>query len=216
MNRWDVFGQYSPREHERLTAQSFNRYVDNSGNGFWTPGCRHWALRRLQTANTGQDTWSAFKSEVHFNRAGGNETAEQRDAARRASRVAYEEYISSELAKFHAALSGQKKKRKKPDCAGALDALGKVTHSWQDFFAHAVHETRGFSGSPYPFPNTPWNPGRYWPSSWPGEHPLRAEPVPAGTPEYAARYDAAVDFVWFRYLETLSIWIELCWCECGQ
>jgi hypothetical protein len=109
-----------------------------------------------------------------------------------------------------------------PAMTTRLIALGFLSHSYQDFYAHAVRldmkgATRinvtdprallcgsenshwpGFSAFADvndPVSGNPEIPGPFIPSSWPAEHPSNAEPVLLTSPEGLARYKAAKDFL---------------------
>jgi len=125
-----------------------------------------------------------------------------------------------------------------PKCPESLTDLGMVSHSWQDFYAHAIRRDGlgGRESSPAPGwvawtalppipPRTgdPRNRANFWPSSYPGEHPgpsvvrpLGTEPLTYGSAEYNARFREAEAFTRQRYSRHLPLWWKKCACWCNQ
>jgi hypothetical protein len=100
--------------------------------------------------------------------------------------------------------------------------LGRISHAWQDFYAHAVAAT----GPLLPVWGAGLNPGDpdvpgvdikppsfYWPSG--GEHGLNGEPAEKdGTTGEASRKMDSIYFVTGKYATYLPIWDNACRCFC--
>jgi hypothetical protein len=92
-----------------------------------------------------------------------------------------------------------------------------LSHSWQDFFGHAIHSINGFVD---PAVGSPDNPGDSWPSSYHnmslfsqnGEHRNLVEPSSADS----QRYQQAIDYVERRFTAALPAWLMGCKCECEK
>jgi hypothetical protein len=143
----------------------------------------------------------------HFNRKPG--------ADPQAAIADYSAYIDGELQTFSSNLQQPTKRM----CYNSLMALGRVTHSWEDFYAHAVLEPQ--DGGPPTFnawsagvSGTPDSPGLLLPSTYPGEHPAIGEPVDQDSPEGKQRIDAAKDFLSSKLSELLPQWLDACRCPC--
>jgi RHS repeat-associated protein len=106
--------------------------------------------RYIMEGNFSQDRDNLFRDERHFTRPQDAQTrAAENDAefgverARSTRRIngavwdiKYEEYLRSEEKTFFG-LSSQR------NVGGSLMSLGRLTHSWQDFFAHAIRIDQG-------------------------------------------------------------------------
>jgi hypothetical protein len=199
----DPFGLWS--DHGALTRQSFDA-LDLAT----TDRCKKRILKRLVGANEDQDSLFGHGSifgpgwdhRRHFNRAS---TQKPGDARRE-----YNEYLEYEEREFRKYVRGATRS----DCKKALDALGRLTHSWQDFFAHAYHETLGWNVWNNDVAGTPDSPGALYPSSWPGEHPLGAEPISPGHADYDFRRRAADMYVRGRLGPLLNAWLDNAKCKC--
>ena len=74
----------------------------------------------------------------HFNRtAYDNETPRERQDRRVSARNAYAHYLQDEEVSFDYI----------PECWERLNALGRLSHSWQDYYGHGIDTSMGFSGS---------------------------------------------------------------------
>ena len=223
INRIDPFGQFSAGDHATLTRLSFweAMYVlDNPGGA----PCQQKMVHTLVHANTWQDILHPFDLRRHYNRsiwADGFDAKLQADQA-------YEDYLGLERGRFDRVL-GQPATRL--TCWYALRALGRMTHSWQDFYAHAIRRDGqgGIEpGSPSPaegwlawsqgVTGTPLSRGNFWPSSYSifggGEHPAWTEPIVHDGAEYFARRDGAEVFVQQQFVDYLGRWLEKCKCYC--
>ncbi|RKY14626.1 MAG: hypothetical protein DRP63_08195, partial [Planctomycetota bacterium] len=160
----------------------------------------------LLEANFSQDKGKAFLELFrHYNR----EPNEERWLAR----FRYNLYILRELCNYMLHLLGGR-------CKQALQALGRLLHSWQDFFSHAYHAKHGWDAwtARPPEKGTPDEPNDLWPSSYPGEHPkiflreIELEPVFRLDAEFRARYNDAKAYTRKKLEELLPLWLPRCRC----
>jgi hypothetical protein len=210
----DLFGLWASilGEHDALTHASFGAALRSDPLRRLDSRCSLKILKALQGANNDQDKSTAFsENQRHYNRDyARKETPAQQKAGRAVWRKKYGDYIASEVGQFDSQL-----KQPKSGCQLALQALGRLSHSWQDFFAHAINAQSGWSNGPNAFPVTPASQGDYWPSSygsWWAEHPKDDEP-PYSSPERQRRWEAATAYVRDQYVQQLSRWVEQCQCE---
>jgi len=179
-------------------------------------GCEEWVTDTLVDANRGQDLgkWPRSDHEKHYiqDRAWQPEDAERM----------YQKYLGQERTEFAARLGDDP-----PDCQKALQALGRLLHSWEDFFAHACRR-RMFCGrtnerawvlwsAERPVTATPDANTKVRPSMWLGEHQY-VEPTKKWPEEYAARLQAAKDYDRETFGPMFDQWWRKCrcWCLDGQ
>ncbi len=127
-------GRNGPSTHRAITRDAFNQAFSGT-NGF--PNCAARVLNRLITANEGQDvgggpfsgaTQPGQQNFRHYCRVDGQSKANA-DAA-------LSGHISGEINTFCNRIN-----RKNPtqgDCNDALDAIGRVSHTLEDFYSHAI------------------------------------------------------------------------------
>jgi hypothetical protein len=226
VGRIDALGRFSRQDHADLTTLSFTDAMYVLGNQV-APPCWERMRRTLVHANVWQDIWGFFDMRRHYNREVSDEEDSQKEAADRN----YETYLLREEIRFRMSLSPS------PSgigCWRSLRALGRMVHSWQDFYAHAIRRdggggpepgslsdaegwlawTKGVTGTPRPSASR----SRFWPSSYSlvggGEHPPAAEPIVHGGAEYLARYNAARDYSRQQLEARLPLWLERCRCFC--
>jgi len=204
INRVDPTGLWSGKEHTSLTREALNQAFPYKLSGDLLK-CKNYVQDRLTQANLGQDQVDAFKeNRRHYNRDL-TETAANGDAV-------YTLYLKNEEAAFKHALS-----KTPAACDDALAALGRMSHAWQDYFAHAVLASTGAAGPAWsaspPITGTPdaLNP-QLMPSSWGGltswgEH---GRTEPADRDARQRRYDDARDFVAAKYDSYLKQWFAKC------
>ncbi len=221
VTEFDAFGLFLSGTHRRLTREA----LDASGVKL-SEKCKDKIYNVLADANTGQDHGAAFDAlERHFNRPYHKlETWNEVVSRRKAWDGKFSAYVSSEVQAFGQSLSGSP-----ANCKGALEALGRASHSWQDFYAHAISSahtpfhkklvgfqawTLGYGGSPDYHP-------QLWPSSYnspyawdEGEHPNRHEPVSGH--EAQLRESAAASFVAGKYGTLFQQWLKACPCWCDS
>jgi len=124
------------------------------------------------------------------------------------------------------------------DCEAALKALGRLSHSWQDFYAHAIRSdgTGGnenspapgwvawtyvdpATGKPAPVTGSPEDTSDFNPSSYgnfDSEHPKYKEPLIKDGAEYKARYDAAQAYTQSQFQQMIPQWWAKCGCWCNE
>jgi hypothetical protein len=105
----------------------------------------------------------------------------------------------------------------KHDCKKALRALGHLSHSWQDFYAHGIHAQGGWESGGW-LVDTPDLVFGFVPSSYgslDAEHPLFWEPRFSAS-EYLLRKSGAERYVQWRYESFLPAWAAVCSCECDR
>ncbi|MBI4713380.1 MAG: hypothetical protein HY762_08805, partial [Planctomycetes bacterium] len=128
----------------------------------------------------------------------------------------YGDYIATEEASFCDDLI------EPPECEEALNALGRVSHSWQDFYAHAMSLGTTFLGADETWSTTnptmeSLNPKRrnnLKPASYAfpatGEH---GTGVFYGN-EGSIRLLYALLYTTLEYETLLPMWLSKCWCQC--
>jgi YD repeat-containing protein len=174
--------------------------------------CTDALLDILDEANSKQDNMAGQKhNEYHYNSAvGGDPLKAHQDAD-----DAYAAFVAGQLR----ALADMPPQPDKSSCTESLKALGRLSHAWQDFFAHAVlRESRDkpFQAWVKGIRGDPENRSNFWPSSYhmilPSEHPW-SEPSKPKTPEYNARYTAATEYLQGKYSSLLPSWLAACGCH---
>jgi RHS repeat-associated protein len=205
----DVFGLWKSRpwgsQHMDLTVNALNTALA-SVRDKPSAKCKDKMAKVLVEANEGQDSGDGYSDfSRHFNRQYfKGETPQQVQQRRTTARNAYTTYLASEEVSFNYI----------PECWERLKALGRLSHSWQDFYAHGIHTSRGFVD---PMSGSPSNPGDFWPSSYnswhgwdEGEHPNREEPVAVSS----QRYNQAEAYTALRFRSMLENWLASCKCLC--
>ena len=240
----DILGWFKSGEHRDLTASSFNNAtssIDEFGKDPLWAKYQGAILGILQSENVGQDGGAILhtpgspfgKLERHYNRPfqhGENiEVWEKRAGEDKFSlipnksiinsRIEWEEkfrsYLQLELRNFNMPLQGGEANL--ISCKQSLSALGRVTHSWQDFYAHAIHAEARFNVWVNGLGGDPSYHGNLWPSSYndwlaiqAGEHPNWSEPTHGH--EETLRKTAAIDWVATQYKYNLMRWFKKCRC----
>jgi len=217
----DVLGLWKKGQHTSLTSFSMTdaKAPDTLGTGVDT------VLKWLIYWNNQQDEGEAFDDlRRHFNRKIDKPIGSQAGSFMKS----YAGYLVDESFKFSEALKGEKPTQK--ECATALDALGRLVHTWQDYYAHSVilmtnEKGKGGGASKIlwtadpPKKGSPDNPsgdsGRIVPSSWnkwndSGEHGWSE---PDGL-EGDARQKGARDYVTNKLKNLLPFWALKCKCHC--
>jgi hypothetical protein len=182
----DFLGLWASADHKSLTRDSLSRsrmsgVLGDYFTSYFLDWIIYWDLQ--------QDDGSAFTdNRRHFNRNIDKPMGSRAEEFRRA----YSAYISDETKRFNEALSLEPAQYGKADidqCEKALESIGRLMHSWQDYYAHALIHVKGkgnkitadrtlWTRKP-PIRGSPDNPaggsGQIIPSSWnswmdPGEH----------------------------------------------
>ena len=120
----DPEGLWGSGDHKKMTEAGFKKAMSDLGEGKRPDEeCQKVMLDILKASNVGQDSGDAFNDlRRHYNRGLIQNEKDLDDE--------YAAYLEKEKKAFDAALTGQ-------ECKDALEALGRLCHSWQDFFAHA-------------------------------------------------------------------------------
>jgi hypothetical protein len=228
----DAMGLYKAHDHKILTKEAFDAV-----NLDTTPKCRERMFKTIMKANHLQDGWwpggRLWDNVRHYNRdvqPHGNVGQGDYDKYGLPADTAYEEYIRIERMKFASSLQ----MGGKTGCKEALQALGRLSHSWQDFFIHAVrrdgqggHENShwpGWTGFGREVKGDPENRGAFYPSSFSplasgeisGEHPgWGKEPIlVSSTAEWQPRFEGAYNYTLGRFESMLPEWLGKCKCCC--
>ena len=240
----DPTGQWGKDDHKELTRTSYFRWAEaqwgTGGKGPYGPLMKY-VIKMLVKANLWQDSnGQAFNElERHYNRGMKEDVA--------SAKKKFQGYMAKEIRWFNHELSKvvgiRDTKAEMVACNNALWCLGRVTHTWQDYYAHAVllsgeagpawgtdaqGRSRGITGSP-----DEDNP-KLKPSSWEGMS-KRYVGLGAWIPWYGLgehgwgepgdrdpngggllRRQDAESFVFEKYKVHLTKWFEKCWCHPGK
>jgi len=182
--------------------------------------------RVLEKANLWQDDNTQAFNELyrHYNRGMKEDVA--------SAKKKFKDYIAKEIRWFNHELSKvvgiRDTKAELTACMNALWCLGRVTHTWQDYYAHAVLKSNGEAGPAWganpPISGSPDKDNENLkPSSWKnflnrGEHGTFWDPwsepadrdLPGGR---QLRWNDAESFVFEKYKIHLPKWYEKCWCH---
>ncbi|MGC8989662.1 MAG: RHS repeat domain-containing protein [Verrucomicrobiia bacterium] len=129
-NTVDPYGLWF-NDHDELTEREF--YMALGTDPAWFRPCYKKIIKVVIAANIGQDHGSAkYDLKRHFNRP-----IDQPTGSQAATYIgAYTRYLADEENDFHTPLNMETPGR--TECETALKALGRLMHSWQDYYAHAV------------------------------------------------------------------------------
>ncbi|HTL59887.1 MAG TPA: RHS repeat-associated core domain-containing protein [Candidatus Limnocylindrales bacterium] len=215
VNRFDVLGLYGSGDHTKLTTTAFDSVSGGLGA---TAKCMGQMKKRLIDANLSQDSvrGNLWQNRRHYNRDW-NEAGQAGDTA-------YGDYLTVERTEFNTRLQTPNKE----NCKLALEALGRLSHSWQDFFMHAIRRDGKGGKENSSFPGwTAWSVGvtgtpddrhNFFPSSYDlgggTEHPPTQEPVLPSSPEWKPRFDGAQTYTTSQLGATLPQWVKVCRCFC--
>jgi hypothetical protein len=225
LNYVDPSGSWKSGGHKELLKKSYDRFwqwrAQQRGAG-GSPGskCSAGIYDILETADLSQDSGQAFNENFrHYNR----DLNEDPGGAKKK----FQDYIAKEISWFNYEMNQVEGKRdndaKKQPCINALWSLGRVTHTWQDYYAHALLASNGsavawsvgITGSPDN------DNAKLRPSSWGnwhnwGEHG-GSEPASRDKPGgEQKRKDDAENFVFGKYKTYLHQWYNKCWCCCPE
>jgi RHS repeat-associated protein len=204
-NRIDYRGQYGASIHDKITLEAIQNARIST-----TEKCLQRIHSIMMRGNNKQDSLlgNMWDNPRHYNR--------DKDKTGQTGNDDYRDYINDELKRFSTPLQNPTKR----NCYKSLLALGLLSHSWQDFYIHAVVE----DGQDFRFTNVwssangetgnPDAPGHLYPSTYVGEHAFIGEPVPKVSDEWNARKKAALAFSSRKLTELLPQWISACRCHC--
>ena len=206
---WDYLGLWLGSDHRSLTSKSFSSAWNGLGDASPCSGKK--LLSVISDANVATDTKQPYASDLkqHYNRG----IAEFSDVAR----DAYVSHVQSVVVEYSKLLEGKPDRGK---CLEALQKLGRVSHSWQDYYAHAIGLNSPYWGDPGPIDGNPDSPSaNLKPASWGGynnwgEHGP-SEPASREADMGLNRYVKAESFVTGKYPKMLQAWLAKCRCHCG-
>ena len=229
----DTLGLYKGHDHKELTKTAFEAvHLDG------TLKLLRWMLKTLVDENLHQDGIGpggfSFEDKRHYNRhvqPHGNVGQENYDRFGLEADDEYGDYLSQEKRTFKSSLESGGKN----GCKEALKALGRISHSWQDFYMHAIRRD-GLGGKENSYwpgwtafsdgkSGSPDARGEFYPSSFSalatgkksGEHPgWFREPILSSSPEWAPRYNGALDYTTKQYEVMLPEWMAKCVCPSEQ
>jgi RHS repeat-associated protein len=218
VDRIDVLGLFSPEDHFELTLNSFNQVSGPLKQRVGLP-CVQRIFDAILAANNLQDLLFLAIKKRHYNRDYiKGESDLDRSINRWNAVYAYQGYLSGEERKFREALRDWSLGpiHHKHDCKAALGALGRLSHSWQDFFAHGIHSSgweTGFFLTDSPDFVTDFFPSSYSMFEFGAEHPIAGEPSFSDV-EYNMRKYVAEVYVRHQFGRHLRDWLSVCWCDC--
>jgi len=213
VNRADTLGLFSSSVHRPLTENAVRSAYSKLAT---TSKCQQRIFGAVLNGNEGQDAGNLLDNERHYNRDLSQQPAQ--------AEAAYQNYLTQEKGIF----SRELKKPSTSHCRRALWSIGRLSHSWQDFFAHAIRRdglggkensgVPGWTAWSVGVTGTPDSTQNFYPSSYSplggGEHPALEEPVLSSSPEFTARYNAAQAYSTAQIAPLLQQWIALCRCPC--
>jgi RHS repeat-associated protein len=209
INAFDAHGLWLSREHHEITDAALN-----NARPATTAKCKTRIYTILMRGNMRQDmpvVGYAGEHSRHYTRKAGTEP----DVAI----AEYVEYVQGEEKRFGFILQSPTKR----NCYASLMTLGRLMHTWQDFYGHSVLEPKEPKGLPPDFNawsndkgGTPESRGDLVPAAWadPTEHHFIGEPVDPKSDEGRKRKDAAIVFASTKMAELLPQWLKACRCRC--
>ena len=215
VNAFDVLGLWKSWTHKDLTKQAWNGVQKPDG---MTAEIQKQLLGILTQQNVGVDSGETYGELYwHFNRPLDPEGSTE--GARQANIQQYIQLYLDNLADNQTKISKDISAHSKVGCADALQLIGKLSHPWQDYYAHAVnvnyHGGRDFnkignmSGDPE-HPGADMKPSS-WGGTWhPGEHRWVEPGMRA--PDSAARLQQAASYTQGGYQTFLGKWWPVCKC----
>ena len=158
---WDYLGLWLGSDHQSLTSKSFSSAWN--GLGDTSPCSGKKLLSVISDANVATDKQpDASDLKQHYNRAfWGTDPGET-------ARNAYVSHVQRVVAGYSKLLEAKSDRAK---CVEALRKLGRVSHSWQDYYAHAIGLNSPYWGDPGPIEGNPDSPSASLkPASWGGNN----------------------------------------------
>jgi len=221
VNYIDPFGLWKSGGHKELFRLSWNDWIawrEKNKAPRPSKACFHYMVSTLQKANLAQDKGEAFDDLArHYNSSFDQDTGE--------AKCAYKNYIEKEIDLMESELQKVKNNNNgndanKQSCDASLKALGRLTHTWQDYFGHAitVDDSPVAWGASSPIRGTPDcdNP-QLKPSTWDGlitfksgTHRWREPAAHDGLGGTEGRRNYARAFVANKYSIYLEEWLKLC------
>ncbi len=205
VNQWDYLGLWRSGEHKNLTRISFARVYDRTEASYLND-----ILEILKNENVEIDSGtSKNQNKWHFTRdLKGNINA---------ATAEYSSNLATEISKFNSKLASVNSNSDFPICKETLKILGRLSHAWQDYYAHAIELLSPFRGDPGEITGNPDAIGTLMkPASWGGlsnwgEHGFQ-EPAWRRPDDGSNRGNKAIDFVSAKYQIHLKAWMLKCKC----
>lgn len=205
MNWTDSYGLWKSWTHRHLTEQAWNALKKP---GEMPSGVQAMILGKLKEANVATDKGAFYKNlAYHFNRPPNGAVAKAKES--------YLQVLKDEQSE----ITKDFKSRSKENCKNALERMGRLSHAWQDYYAHAVHKDYNDSWRDRKIgeiKGDPEHPGTDMiPSSWGGvlndEEHNWLEPGKEA-PDVKARESGARTFTQNGYQTFLNEWWSACEC----
>jgi hypothetical protein len=201
---FDVLGLWRSYEHRSLTEIAWNNARLSSELVGLTA-----IYKAIEDANIAVDSGaSANDLRQHYNRGLSEDVV--------FARLRYSEWLRLRQTSFSSLLEHPSR----TTCELALNAIGELTHSWEDYYAHAVGVNSPFRGDPGPIKGIPDAPSKELkPCSWGGyfnlgEHGY-AEPAWREADGGTYRATKAFDFVAGKFRSEMPRWWNACHCFYG-
>ena len=128
---FDLFKKDGGITHESLTNASWEELLKQPEYANLSCGCLDKILDLLIEANKSQDNFNLFPLDLklidrrrHYMRITVTQSKKDADEA-------YTDYIKEEMAIFEQSINSG-------NVCDAIKALGRLTHTWQDFYAHSI------------------------------------------------------------------------------
>jgi hypothetical protein len=218
INSVDKCGLFKVWTHQALVERNIQTFYNRHRSLQLNSRCWDDIRIVLAGADADQDVSHLDENSRHYNSDRGQNKGD--------AELLYMNYTQGELARFNSAVHRKR-------CFEALESLGLLSHSWQDFFAHAIRRdgrggrenstVPGWTAFSVGVMGTPEAVQNFWPSSYygalsrdVGEHPRWEEPVDHGSAEGEARQREALIYVASKYESLLTKWIEECNCHCNS
>jgi len=214
---WDVRGAWVGSTHSEMTTTAFNQTLPAKYNTSKNQSILNAILGKITTANVNTDSGNtANADEYHFTRPYlvlGNDT----DPAYIATWInSYQSSLSERNNNFNVALQTIDY----ASCSSALNILGTMSHSWQDYYAHGISinnttlldDVGPISGDPL-FIGSDIKPASF---SWPYVLVCEHGPTEPGwrASDSDTRRAGSVSFTAGQYDDYLAnTWFPKCWCS---
>ena len=199
---FDPFGLWKS-EHKTITTDACNSGLPDEVKDIKK------ILNMIIAGNTATDKGEDFNDlKLHYNRA----LDENVDNARKAFSKALKDNTDA----FNKKIESPQPTKK--DCEEALQILGRLTHMWEDYYAHAIGNDSPHRGDPGPIKGDPDSPStELKPSSWGGmlsdwgEHGS-SDPAKREKDGGKDRMEKATDFVSGKLGSMMPGWWDKCKC----
>lgn len=228
----DPHGLWKVPDHETMTANAFSLALGPAGlSAYIRYPVYGRILTRIKDGNATQDSRHLADARRHYSiRVFLSGNPPLTDPSRQTLDSDFVTYLTEEYDnRFSTYLSNPGER----NCKKALKSLGRLSHTWQDFYSHAIRKDglgrqnstggsensnfRGWSAFSEGVTGSSDSRGSFVPCSYrpsrPAlEHPPLAEPLLSGSREYWARRYAARSYTATKYQTLLREWWDACEC----